>query len=315
MFYVGVDIGGTSFKGGIVNSDGKLLFSFKFPVNKNNKPEETINQIVNAIKQLLKDNNFRKEDIVGVGIGAPGMVDSVNGVITFAGNLNWYDLPVKKLLEEGLNLPVRVTNDASAAALAEAKFGAGRKYNSFLMVTLGTGVGSGIVINGKLYEGNFGKGAEFGHSLLVMNGRECGCGRKGCLEAYVSATALTKDIEKMMNMHPDSIMWDISKEHGLIDAKVAFIAAQRGDKYALDLVDAYVSHLSEGLLSYFNTFRPEAVILSGGVAEAGEYLISKIKDYCQKQHYGLKFAPPVDIVKAAIGYDSGKIGAAALFME
>lgn len=312
MFAIGIDIGGTSIKGGIVSDNGKLYDTFKMAVNKGEPQKNTIDKLIKLIKRFLKKNNHKIEEFVGVGCGVPGIIDSTNGVVTFSGNLKWHNLPLKKLLEEGLGLPVKITNDANAAALAESKYGSGSKYKSFLMLTLGTGIGSGIFVDGKLYEGNLGKGAEFGHSLLVMDGRLCSCGRRGCLEAYASATALVKDTLAIMDDHKDSRLWMVADELGM-SARVPFVAAREGDPYAIELVNQYVKYLSEGLINYFNTFRPEAVILSGGIAEEGEFLISKIRNYCLQHDYGLKMCPPVDIVKSSVGYDSGKIGAAALF--
>lgn len=316
MVIIGVDIGGTSIKGGIVNQKGKLFDEFKMPVVKNESAEKTVTKLIKLINNFLNIYKYKKDDIFGVGVGVPGIIDSTNGIVTFSNNLKWKDFPLKKMLEEGLGLPVKITNDANAAALAEAKFGSGNNYKSFLMVTLGTGIGSGIFVDGKLYEGNLGKGAEFGHSLLVMDGRECSCGRKGCLEAYASATALVKDASKMMEQHKESKMWDyLNKYNGVMNAKIPFDAARDNDPYANIVIDLYVKYLSEGLINYFNIFRPEAVILSGGIAEQGEFLVSKIRDYCRKNDYGLKLCPPVDIVKSSVGYNSGKIGAASLFIQ
>lgn len=315
MLALGIDIGGTSIKGGVVKDSGKLYDSFKMHVIKGEPPEKTIEKLVRLVKKFLKSFSYKTEDIIGVGCGVPGIIDSTNGIVTFSGNLKWYNFPLKRLLEESLGLPVKITNDANAAALAEAKYGSGNNYKSFLMITLGTGIGSGIFVNGSLYEGNLGKGAEFGHSLLVMDGRQCSCGRKGCLEAYASATALVKDTRVAMELYKDSKLWQVSNDLGGLNAKVPFIAAREGDLYAIELINRYVKYLSEGLINYFNTFRPEAVILSGGIAEEGEFLISKIRDYCLEHDYGLKMCPPVDIVKSSIGYDSGKIGAAALFFK
>lgn len=315
MFALGIDIGGTSIKGGIVSNKGKLFDTFKMPVTKDENQDKTVKKLIRLAKRFLKEYHYKNEDIIGVGCGVPGIIDSTNGIVTFSGNLKWHNFALKRVLEEGLGFPVKITNDANAAALAEAKYGSGSKYKSFLIVTLGTGIGSGIFVDGKLYEGNLGKGAEFGHSLLVMDGRQCACGRKGCLEAYASATALVKDTRAMMEFHKDSLLWKVSEELGSVNARVPFIAAREGDKYAIELVDMYVKYLSEGLINYFNTFRPEAVILSGGIAEEGEFLISKIRNYCQTHDYGLKMCPSVDIVKSSVGYDSGKIGAAALFFD
>ena len=315
MLAIGIDIGGTSIKGGIVSENGKLFDVFRMPVVKNEPQEKTCEKLIKLVNSFLKKGHYRKEDIIGVGVGVPGIIDSTHGIVTFSGNLKWHDLALKKILEDGLGFPVKITNDANAAALAEAKYGAGNKYKSFLMVTLGTGIGSGIFVDGKLYEGNLGKGGEFGHTLLVMDGRQCSCGRKGCLEAYASANALVNDTKIMMELHKDSKLWKISEEMGSVNPRVPFLAARGGDKYAIELIDYYVKCLSEGLINYFNTFRPEAVILSGGLAEEGEFLISRIRKYCQQHDYGIKMCPPVDIIKSSVGYDSGKIGAAALFFD
>ena len=148
-----------------------------------------------------------------------------------------------------------------------------------------------------------------------MDGRPCGCGRRGCLEAYASATALVNDAKEMMDNHKDSKMWTIKEDLGVMDARVPFEAAKQGDEYAETLINNYVKYLSEGLINYFNIFRPEAVILSGGVAEEGEFLISKIRKYCEERFFGLKMSPPVEVIKSTVGYDAGKIGAAALFMK
>ena len=315
MVAIGIDIGGTSIKGGSVNEKGKILDYFYMDVVKGEDQKVTANKIIKLLNEFLKKNKYKPEDIVGIGCGVPGIIDSTNGVVTYSANLGWTELPLKRLLEDSLGLPVKITNDANAAALAEAKFGSGSKYKSFIMITLGTGIGSGIFVDGKLYEGNLGKGAEFGHSLLVMDGRECACGRRGCLEAYASATALIKDTKAAMELNKESMLWDLKNKCGRVNAKVPFEAARAGDKTANEVINNYVKYLSEGLINYFNTFRPEAVILSGGLANEGEFLISKIRDYCKKHDYGLKLCPPVDIVKSSVGYDSGKIGAAALFME
>ena len=315
MITIGIDIGGTSIKGGSIDSSGRVLDYFQMDVVKGEPQLVTVQKIVDLVNNFIKDHNLKREEILGVGCGVPGVIDSTNGIVNYSNNLKWSELPIKDLLQKGIGLPVRITNDANAAALAEAKFGVGTKYKSFLMLTLGTGIGGGIVIDGKLFEGNLGKGAEFGHALLVMDGRPCGCGRRGCLEAYASATALVNDAKEMMDNHKDSLMWAIKEDLGVMDARVPFEAAKQGDEYAETLINNYVKYLSEGLINYFNIFRPEAVILSGGVAEEGEFLISKIRKYCEERFFGLKMSPPVEVIKSTVGYDAGKIGAAALFMK
>ena len=312
---IGIDIGGTSIKGGAITEEGKVLDIFSLPVNKENNQEEVINDLIKAINCFIKDHNYNEKDLLGIGLGVPGSIDAKNGVVTYSNNLNWHELPLGKLISEGTGLPVRMTNDANAATLGEAKFGSGKKYRNLIMLTLGTGVGGGIIIDGKLYEGNMGKGAELGHAIIAMDGEECSCGEKGCLEAYASASALIRDTKKMMEEHKDSKLWDAANKISKVDARVAFMAEKEGDIYGHILVENYVKYLCIGLISFFNIFRPEAVVLSGGVANEGEYLLEKIRRVCKEHHYGFRGTPEVEILTAELGYDSGKIGAAALFFK
>ena len=312
---IGVDIGGTSIKGGLINNEGQILARFSLDVEKGEKQEITINKLINALNDFIKNNDLNLEDIIGIGIGVPGAVDTSTGIVSFSNNLDWHDLYLKEMIKKSFNLPIRLLNDANAATYGEAKFGAGKKYKNFLMLTLGTGVGGGIIIDGKLYEGNLGKGAELGHNVVVVDGEECTCGRRGCLEAYASATALIRETKKMMDKDPISKMWEISRNNGKVDGRTAFEAAKQGDKSAQQVVDYYVKYLSEGLLNFFNTFRPEAVVLSGGIAKEGDYLISKLVKYCEDRSYGFKTTPKVDIIVSELGYDAGKIGAAALLFD
>ena len=206
------------------------------------------------------------------------------------------------MMEKGTGLPVRITNDANAATFGEAKFGAGKDYKNIIMLTLGTGVGGGIVANGELYEGNQGKGAEMGH-------------RRGCLETYASATALIRDTKLAMEKDKASLMWEEADKLGKVDGRVAFNAERRGDKTAHEVVENYIKYLSEGILNFANIFRPEAVILSGGIANEGDYLTKRLDAYCAKENYGYKGTPKFEILVSKLGYDSGKIGAAALFFK
>ena len=181
------------------------------------------------------------------------------------------------------------------------------------MITLGTGVDGGIIIDGKIFEGNLGKGAELGHSVLVLDGEQCSCGRKGCFEAYASATALIRDTKRAMDKNQKSKCWEISEKLGKVDARVAFEAERAGDEVGHQLVENYVKYLGEGCLNYFNIFRPEALILSGGIANEGEYLLSRLRKYFEDRNYGFQGTPKVDLLVSELGYDSGKIGAGALF--
>lgn len=314
MIAIGIDIGGTSIKGAAVYDNGKMLDVFSLPVEKGEPGEVTIKKLIKVVKEYIEEKKIAKE-VVGIGIGIPGLLDIEKGIVTFSGNLKWEDLPVADLFKKELPYPVRIANDANVAAFGEAKFGAGKGVEYVIMLTLGTGVGGGIVLNGQLYEGNEGKGAEMGHITMEFNGRQCSCGRKGCLEAYASATALIRDTKEAMEKHPESLMHKVAEELGKVDGRVAFKAARQGDEVALQVVDQYVYFLCEGILNYCNIFRPNVVILSGGIANEGEYLFNKINNYMKEAKYGFPRSPAVKVVPAVLGYDSGKIGAASLFFK
>ena len=314
MIVLGVDIGGTSIKGASINENGKILDRFSLKVRKSDSPEKTIGDLGDIINDFIKSHNY-EEPIRGIGVGVPGIVDFENGVVLSSPNLpTWEGFNIKDFLQKSTNLPVILNNDANVAALGECVYGAGKKYQNMILLTLGTGVGGGVIINKKIYDGNEHRGAELGHMVIRLNGRKCGCGRKGCFEAYASATALIKDTKEAMEKHPESELHKIAEELGDVTARNAFVGARRGDKTAIKVVNNYVMYLCEGILNYCNIFRPEAVILSGGVANEGEYLLSRIKEYLKKHEYGMHLSPVVEVDIASLGYDSGKIGAACLVL-
>lgn len=313
MYCVGVDIGGMSIKIGVVDSNGKLIKKDRVVTDIAGGPHKIISDIGKLILSLVDpyDNDF-----AGVGIGCPGAINSSAGVVDRAFNLNWYKVPLAEELMRMINRHTLVSNDANCAALGETMFGVGRTYKDTIFLTLGTGVGGGIVLGGKLYEGNEGKGAEMGHTVLVVDGEQCTCGRKGCLEAYCSATALIRDTQKAMEKDRSSKMWDYSE--GSLDkvsGKTAFECSKLGDKSAIKVVDRYIKYLGEGMLNFANIFRPQAIILGGGICAQGDYLIYKLKDYCKDRNYGFADTPRFDILAAQLGNDAGIIGAAALIFS
>ena len=311
MIAIGVDIGGTSIKGAAINNKGEILDRFSIKMDRFASPEETYGKIGDEINHFLLDKKYRKE-VVGIGLGVPGILDRDNGIVKSSPNMPlWINFNIVDFVEKRANLPVKIVNDASSAALGEAKFGSGKNFNNIVMITLGTGVGGGLILNGKLYDGQGGTGAQLGHSIIRYNGRQCNCGRKGCLEAYASATALIKEANLRKAKYPESILNKIN----CIEAKNVFDLAKEGDKLASKLVKEYITYLSEGLLDICNVFRPDVILLSGGVANVGQYLISRVTKYLAKHNYGYTNAPIVPVKLASLGYDSGKIGAASLFFE
>ncbi len=317
MTVIGIDVGGTTIKGAAVTSEGKMYKTFTVPVSKYEKGVEVMERLAQTVNDYIATYKDEIGTVEGIGMGIPGVIDSKKGIVCASANLPlWTDLKVKEIIEKITGLPVKVSNDANAAALGEVRFGAGDNCETAIMLTLGTGVGCGVVLNGQLFEGNEGKGAELGHSTLILGGRKCGCGRKGCFEAYASASGLIYDTEQMIEKHPESKMKKIAIQFGKVNGRVAFKAAREyEDPWAIKVVDQYISYLGEGLLNICNIFRPNLIILSGGVANEGDYLIERVQEYIKERDYGYKNSPEVKVVQGKLGYDSGKIGAAALFFN
>ena len=314
-YYVGIDLGGTFIKGGIVDEAGKILLVDKTPTEKKkgcDGADGVAANIAALVKSLLERQNLTTKDVVGIGMGAPGMIDSTTGVVLYWSNMGWKDFELGAKLEKLTGLPVKIANDANVAALGEVKFGAARKFNSAVMITLGTGVGGGIVVDGKLVEGNKGAGAELGHSVIVVDGEQCTCGRKGCLEAYASATALIRNTKRAMEAHKDSKMWEIGSIEN-VDGKTAFDYRKK-DEYAKEVVDSYIKHLACGLVNFANVFRSEVIILGGGVCAEGDNLVKPLQAIVDREIFAGKIGPQVPIVTAELGNSAGLLGAAALLM-
>ena len=274
-------------------------------------PEVSIGAMCDEINNFLKDKEY-KDEIVGIGLGVPGILNKEKGIVKSSPNMPlWINFNIKEFVEKRALLPVKIVNDASSAALGEARFGTGKDYPNIVMVTLGTGVGGGIIIDGKLFDGKDGTGAQIGHHVICYNGRKCSCGRRGCLEAYASATALNRSAKQRASRFPDSMLNSVS----LINSKEVFECAKKGDRLSMILVNEYVTYLSEGLLNFCNIFRPNIILLSGGIANEGDYLINRIVKYMKKHNYGYVNAPVIPIKTGKLGYDAGKYGAASLFFS
>lgn len=314
MYTIGVDIGGMSIKVGLVNDDGVIVEQSRVKTEKT--ADLCIKNMVIQINELLSNNSLTIKDIDGIGIGCPGAVTSKTGVVDFLPNLGWNSVPLKDILSKSFDTKILISNDANVAALGEVIYGCAKNYDSAIMFTLGTGVGGGIIIDKKLYEGGWSRGAELGHVTLVLDGEPCSCGRRGCIETYVSATALMNQTKAEMLASPNSLMWkhvggDIEKVGG----DTAFACELLGDESAKKVVDTYVKYLSESIMGMLNIFRPQAFILGGGVSNQGENLTKRIKEYLEKFDYGYKFAPKTEILIAELKNDAGIIGASALLKQ
>lgn len=312
-YYLGIDLGGTFIKGAVVDGDGSIIFSDKTPTESEKGADAIISNIVKLCNYVIDGAGLSKTDISGVGMGSPGIVDSNKGVVVYSENLKLKDFPIAKNTEELLGLPVKVANDANAAALGEAIFGSASSYKSSIFITLGTGVGGGVIIDGKLFEGNRGAGTELGHTVICCGGEPCNCGRRGCLEAYASATALIRNTKRTMEAHKDSKLWEIG-DLSKVNGKTAFDYYD-SDVYAKAVIDDYMEKLGCGIVNFANEFRPEAIILGGGVCAQGDNLIKPLRKIMDREIFAAKNSPKVDLKIAALKNDAGCLGAAALVIN
>ena len=307
MYQIGIDIGGTSIKAGLV-SNGRIISWKSVPTDTDAGADKIIGDIAQMVNALKDDAGDKI--ITGVGIGCPGAVNSCTGMVDHAYNLKWDYVPLGERMQKLTGYPTRVCNDANAAALGEAKYGAGKAYQNSVFITIGTGIGSGIIIDGRLYEGNQSKGAEIGHVVIKSGGEPCTCGRRGCFEVYSSATALIRDTTRAMLKDPDSKLWTVCPDIDKVNGKTVFDAMLMEDKTAQGVFDNYIRMLGEGLVNIINALRPEAIILGGGVCAQGDVLLVPLKKYIAKYAFGE--GPHVGLHIASLKNDAGIIGAAAL---
>ncbi len=315
-YYIGIDFGGMSAKAGLFDAKSKLIAKDTVKTSKDDNYVTTVAKMAQLVKKLCEDNDISLKKVRRVGLASPGVIDSRKGVVVRWGNYNWSDRPLAKDMSESLGLEVRVVNDANAAAYGEAVYGAAKEYASSVFITLGTGVGSGIILDGKLFEGSCGAGAEAGHMVIQTGGVPCGCGRRGCFEQYASASALIRDTKRAMFEDKESMMWElVGKDPEKVDGKTAFSAAKAGDAAAQTVVKNYIMYLGEGILNLVNIFRPEAVIIGGGVCNEGEYLLAPLRKYVGERLYVGCDRVPLTINRAALGNDAGIYGALAFAMD
>lgn len=311
--YIGVDLGGTFIKAGIVDKLGNIIADDKIETRPELGNLAVIDNICFIVNKLINDNKIVKDNIVGVGVGAPGLIDTENGVAVISHNLNFNNFPICQVLKTKLNLEVKVANDANVSTLAEALYGSGKNYKNVVMLTLGTGVGGGAVVDGKLMQGVSGYGAEFGHTVIEYEGRQCSCGRKGCLEAYCSATALINQTKLAMQKDKNTKMWQIG-DINLVDGKTPF-NYRNTDKAAQKIVEEYINYLVCGLTNIANVFRPNVIVLGGGVANQKEGLYDKLNERLEKQIFGNEIVETIKVVPATLKNKAGILGAAALFFK
>lgn len=314
MYYLGVDLGGTSIKVGLVNENYEIISTRSCPTLRERSFEAIIEDMGKLCLELLEEKQITKELVHSIGIGCPGIASPHEGVILFSSNLHFDHVNVREELRKYIDVDVFVENDANCAALGEVATGAARGEKNVVVVTLGTGVGGGIILDGKIYRGSFCGAGEIGHQVIRHEkGRPCGCGRKGCWEQYASATALIGDAKEAAKAEENSLLRRLIPSGDVEDmnAKIVFDAAHSEDETALKVLEQYYKYVAYGVTNLINILEPTSIVIGGGISGQKEYLTEPIKKYVQEEMYGglqLKTA----IKPALLGNDAGIIGAALL---
>ena len=311
-YTIGIDLGGTTMTAGLVNESyeivGKITWATRLP-----RPAEDLEKaLADLCRAVAKENNVSFDEVSYVGIGTPGIVNFMTGFVGYNTNFNYYDWNLGPDMEKLLGCKVYVENDANAAAFGEYIVGGAKGYRDAVIVTLGTGIGSGIILGGKILRGfNFAAG-EIGHTVIVKDGRACNCGRHGCWERYASARALSEDTREAMKNAPDSMMWKIAGDLEHVNAKTAFDAMAAGDALAKQVVDTWLEYVGCGVANVVNSFQPEVVCIGGGVSNQGETLLAPVRAYVEKETHNITTGRVPEIRACVLRNDAGVIGAAAL---
>lgn len=313
MYRAGIDLGGTNIKAGIVDENQRLIAQASVPTQVERPYQEVIKDMADLVTSLLQQKEIAKSELAGIGIGSPGMIDAVQGVVVYSNNFGWENVPLVEEMHRYYSCPIAISNDANCAALGEVKAGAARDTKNAILLTLGTGVGGGVILDGKVFEGAHAGGAELGHTTLIYGGELCTCGRRGCVEAYVSATALIRDARRAAENAPESILNQLCEGNmAYMNGKIPFDAVAQGDKTAEQVVSNYITYLGETITNFVNIFRPDVILLSGGVCNQGENLTVPLQEYIKEQCFAGEKAYIPKVVCATLGNEAGMIGAANL---
>ncbi len=314
--YLGIDLGGTKIAVGVVDQNYNIIEKVSIPTLAHRSFETVVKDMAAATQDVMTKTGLTLSDFEYLGIGVPSRVDPVTHSVIFANNLNWKNANIVQELRKYLDINVLVANDADCATLAEAACGAGKVFKNVLMLTLGTGVGGGVVLNNKIFTGGKGYGCEPGHFTLIMNGLPCTCGRRGCLEAYASVTALIRQTVEMMARYPHSVMRELCNNNlSEINGKTAFDAADLKDEAGILVVNNYMDYLAAGIASLNTILLPEAVILGGGISNQGDSLLIPLRRKFNDLLPDDDIVSPPQILKATLGNEAGIIGAALLGVD
>jgi len=309
-YAIGIDLGGTNLKAGIVDKDGKILHRLSTKTNSDADSQTISNQILELIAEIIKISNFKKSDIIGIGLGSPGLVDKKGETILFSPNLpRWRNIPIKRIVAERFSKPCVLENDANAAAWGEKWVGAGKEATSMVMLTLGTGIGGGIIIDNRLWRGANNVAAEIGHMVIQMDGPQCNCGNRGCVEVYASATGMVRRFKELLKGGASSSLKDCDE----ITAKMINDAAFQGDKASLDIMEETGRYLGIAIVNIMHILNPEMIVLAGGMIGSGELLMNPIRQVTTQRAFEASYKD-TKIVFSQLGNDAGIIGAAGCLL-
>ncbi len=310
MYTLGVDLGGTNIVVGLLDDKYEIIDKKSVLTQRERNYKEILKDIATLCIEIIKDNDVEESNVKWIGVGSPGTCDSKNCVVTYSNNLGFRDVNIKEEIQKYINLPIFLGNDANCAAYGEYKAGAGRGTTNASMITLGTGIGGGFIVDGKLLEGNFFNGAEMGHTVISVDGRQCSCGRRGCFEAYCSATALI-DMANEVAENNETMLHKLNdSDKTKTTAKIVFDCFDAGDELMKQVVEKYYTYLAEGISNVINIFDPEILIIGGGVSARGQMLIEPVLQKIKDRAYGKGLNCEIKI--AELGNDAGIIGAALL---
>ena len=312
MYYLGIDLGGTNIAAAVVDENYKIIGEGKVKTNCPRPAEEIADSIYEAGMLAINDCGLKLDDIYEVGVGCPGSVNPETGIICYSNNLGFVNAPIGQMAEERFGRKVFLENDANAAAFGEQLAGAGKNAGQFVAITLGTGVGGGVIINGHILSGMNSAGGELGHMVIVKDGEACSCGRNGCWEAYASATALIRQTKAAMEQHKESKMWEIAGDLENVNGKTAFDGLRADDETAKTVVAQYCDYVACGLTNIINIFQPDVLCIGGGISKEGETLVAPIRKYVERERYSKNVQKQTEIKPALLGNDAGIIGAAFL---
>ncbi len=312
-YYIGIDLGGTNIKAGVVDESYNIIAKASVKTACPRPAKDICDDMAKVSEMAAKEAGISIDDIEWIGIGTPGIADNINGTIPYANNLGFRDVPVREYIQAHINKPVYVANDANAAAYGEFVAGSAKGAQNAVCITLGTGVGAGIIVDGKILTGSNFAGAELGHMVIGVDGPQCTCGRKGCFEVYSSATGLIRMTKEAAEADPASSLNRLYDENGgKFSARHAFIAMREGDASGKKVVDTYIKYLAAGIANTINIFQPDILCIGGGVCNEGDPLLVPLKELVKQEVYTKMLAKNTEIVIAQLGNDAGIIGAAFL---